>query len=88
MRIRPNFDIVDIAGEYMAVPVGDEAVSFSGVVALSEAAAFLLKSMNEPKTKEELAALLTQEYEVGLSAAKEDVDKLMETLLEIGVIEE
>lgn len=44
----PNFEIVRLDDECMAVPVGDEATSFHGVVALSEPAAFLLEQMTEP----------------------------------------
>lgn len=85
---KPGFELIDIAGEHMAVPVGEEAVSFKGVVALSEAASFLLKNMQEPKSKEELAALLTQEYDVDMATAKADIEKLIKNLLDMGVIEE
>ena len=88
MKIKSNFSLVDIAGEYMAIPVGEEATSFNGLVALTEAASFLLKNMNEPKTKEDLVALLIQEYDVEKVVAEEDVSKMVKDLLNMGVIEE
>ena len=37
MIMKAGFELVEVAGEHMAVPVGDNAASFKGVVALSEA---------------------------------------------------
>ncbi len=82
----PCFEIVDIADEHVAVPVGEEAKSFHGVVALSGAAAFLLKKLETPKSQEELLTLLTQEYDVAPELAKEDIGKLIRTLSEMGII--
>ena len=88
MIIDPDFEIVDIVDEYLAVPIGEKAKSFNGVVALSAAAAFLLKNMNNSKSKQELVELLTAEYNVEESVAKADVDKMVEKLLDMGVIKE
>lgn len=88
MIIDPNFEIVDIVDEHLAVPIGEKAKSFNGVVALSDAAAFLLKNMNKSRSKQELVELLTAEYNVEESIAKADVDNMIEKLLDMGVIKE
>lgn len=87
MIIRPDFEVVDMAGEYVAVPIGQEAASFNGVVALNEAAAFLLKSMKCHKTKEELVKILMTEYEVDPIVAEKDIDAFLKKMLDMGVIE-
>ena len=87
MLMKPEFELVEIAGEHMAVPVGDEAASFQGVVALSDAAYFVLKNMQTHQTEDDLIYLLTQEYDVSESVAREDLKKLVETLLDMGLIE-
>lgn len=81
-----NFDIVNVVDEYMAVPVGEEAVSFHGVVALSESAAFLLNNMNEHRTKEELVGLLCSEYDVDRSTAENDVEEIISKFRDLKVI--
>lgn len=88
MRLKNTFEIVDVTGEYMAVPVGAEAETFGGVIALSETAAFLLKQMESPKTVEELTGLLTQQYEISEKAAAEDISTAIEQFRELGIIEE
>ena len=70
----------------MAVPVGDEATSFHGVVALSDAAAFLLEQMTEPQTTEELVNKLLEQYDVDLLTAKEDVHSIVNTFKDLNLI--
>ncbi len=84
---KPLFEIVDIADEHIAVPVGEKAASFQGVVALTDAASFLLNELVTPKSKEELLTLLTREYDVDVSVASNDLDNLISSLLDMDVIE-
>ncbi len=81
-----NFEITEVAGEYMAIPVGEEAVSFHGVVALNEAAAFLLKNMDEPRTKEELVDLLLKEYDTDRITAEKDVEAIIKQFIDLKLI--
>jgi len=87
MRLKSDFELVDIAGEKLAVPVGATASTFDGVVALSEAAFYLLGALKEPKTEEDLISLLTQSYEVDDATARADVDSFVGSLLSVGLIE-
>ena len=82
----PNFEIVRLAEECMAVPVGDETTTFHGVVALSEAAAFLLEKMTEPQTTEDLVNKLLEQYDVDLFTAKEDVLSIINTFKELNLV--
>lgn len=88
MKLKDSFEIVDVADEFLAVPVGKEAELFQGVVVLSETTAFLLQHMRQHHTKEELIKLLCEEYDVAESVAKDDVEHLLISLVEIGVVEE
>jgi len=88
MKANSNYKVVEIAGEFMAVPVGAEAVAFNGVIALSEAAAFLLKKMEASRTKHELKGFLLEKYDVEESVAEEDLNKIIATFLELGLINE
>ena len=45
MKIKTGFELVEVAGEYIAVPVGQRANLFKGVVALTDAGAFLFRYM-------------------------------------------
>lgn len=88
MIMSPKFELVDIADEYMAIPVGDEATSFHGVVALSEATYFLLQKMKDQQTEESLLDLLTNEFDVDRFVAKKDLETLLPKLFDLGIIME
>lgn len=88
MIINPFFEIVDVVGEYLAIPVGKNADSYEGIITLSETAAFLLKQLNRDRTKEELVELLTQEYEVEASKAITEIDKAISLFADLGIIAE
>lgn len=87
-KIKREFELVEIAEEQIAVPVGDEAASFNGVVALSNAAAFLLKELKTPKSEKELIDLLIHEYSIDKYSATEDLHGFLKNLLEMDLIEQ
>lgn len=85
--IRNNaFEIVKIADEYLAVPVGEEAISSHCVVSLSEPASFLLNQMTGSLTKEELLDLLLKEYEVDRTIVETELDAIMKTFTELKLV--
>lgn len=81
-----EFEIVNIAEDYLAIPVGEQATAFHGVVALSEAAAFLLRKLDEPQTAENLVDMLLSEYEVDRATAEKDVESILKTFLDLRLI--
>lgn len=80
------FEIVSVANEHMAIPVGDEATSFHGVVSLSEPAMFMLGLLNEPRTREDLIAAMLNEYEVDRPTIENDLDAITGKLLDMGLL--
>lgn len=88
MKMKSNFQIVNIVDEYMAIPVGDEMTSFGGTVLLNEVSAFLLEHMKKDITKDELIDQLLTEYDVDPERAKKDVEDTISKLLKVGLIQE
>ena len=88
MKIEPNFEIVQIADDYMLVPVGDKIEQFNGTVVLNEVAAFLVGKMKTDITEEQLIDLVMEEYEVDKETAKEDIEKVILDMKKIGIIHE
>ena len=81
-----NFELTDIAGENLAIPVGSLAEKYKAVIALSEASAFLLSQLKQPKTSAELVSLLTQEFDVSVEQAEADVKEAVEKYSKLGLI--
>ena len=87
MKIKDGFVVRKIANQYMAVPVGARAKELHGMIGLNETAAFLWELLKEDRSKEELALLLYNEYEVSEEKALDAVKKFCRTLQEEEVLE-
>ena len=86
MILNKNIQIIEIAGEYMAVPVGEMANNMGGVIALSDSTALLLKHLTKNMTKAEMLDLLLDEYEVDVNMAIKDLDEIIKILSDLKVI--
>lgn len=88
MILDPKFTVVNIAGEYLAIPVGNENVATSDMICLNEATAYLLEQMKTEKTEQELVQLLTAEYDVDPETAANDIKETMRRLASYGVVKQ
>ena len=87
MKIKSGFVIREIAGQYMAVPVGERVNDLHGMIALNETGAFIWKLLENEKTEEDLARALTEEYEVSYEEALEAVREFRELMEKEQVLE-
>lgn len=87
MKIKSGFVIREIAGQYMAVPVGERVNDLHGMIALNETGAFIWKLLEDEKTEEDLARALTEEYEVSYEEALEAVREFRELMEKEQVLE-
>ena len=88
MTISSDFKLIKIADECMLVPVGNKAVTFKGVISVSKTAYSLLNSMQEPKSKTDLMQILIQTFEIDEETARNDLERFLEKLINLGVLEE
>lgn len=88
MKLKENFEVIEIAGDYMAVPTGENMARYGGSVVLNEVSAFLLNAMKNPVTEEELLELLLNEYEVNQEKAATDLKNILNTFENLKLIEE
>lgn len=86
MKLKPDFQIVQMANDYMLVPTGDQIDSFNGTVILNEVSAFILNQLKEDLEKEDLVERLVKEFDVESATAREDVDVAVEKMKQIGIL--
>ena len=86
MKLKPDFQIVQMANDYKLVPTGDQIDSFNGTVILNEVSAFMLNQLKEDLEKEDLVERLVREFDVESATAREDVDVAVEKLKQIGIL--
>lgn len=89
MKCKSGFKLRPLGGEFILVGEGIEQVNFNKMITMNETAAYLWKKVAEADsfTAEDMATLLTEEYEVGFEQALVDCRVTMQNWLEAGIVE-
>ena len=90
MKAKTGFNLRTVCGENIIVAEGKENIDFSNIISMNESSAYLWKQVQgmESFTNEDLARLLTEEYEVDLDTAMTDAIQLSEQWLQAEIISE
>lgn len=88
-RIRPDFILREIAGEYAIVPIGGNNNLFTNtMMAPNDSAVFLWKAFEHPSTVEDVAVKGIQEYEVTEEVIRKSTLNFIRDTLEYNILEE
>ena len=89
MRQKEGFVLREVCGEKAVFAEGLKVLDFGKMVTMNDTAVWLWEKCSElgDFTAEQLAEALCQEYEVDPSKAKADVNRILTTWKEIGLIE-
>ena len=88
MKAKSGFVLRKVVGEYILMPVGDNIQHFNGTVLLNEVSAFVWEKLQTPVSTEELLETIIDEFEVDKGTASRDLEKLLGTFSDFGIIEE
>lgn len=88
MKLNPDFILRQVAGTWVAVPVGMTCVSFNGMLSLNDSGAMLWRVLEKGGSREDLAEALTSAYEVDAVTALADADEFLATLAAAGCLED
>ncbi len=87
MRIKEGFKLRTLCGEYIVVGEGINVVDFNKMLTLNDSAAWLWEQVQgRDFTSEDLVSLLTDKYDVSQERASADVDKLLQTWQQEGIV--
>ena len=84
MKINSNFVLRSIAGNWVALPIGEAVVDFRGMLTLNESGLILWRKLEGGASREELIDTLLAEYDVSRELAEVDVDAFIKRLTEAG----
>lgn len=88
MKIKDGFILRSVAGNYIVISVGEDAVDFNGMITLNETGAFLWNIIAEKDVdKDELVEALLNEYDVDAETAGNDVEDFIKKLAEGKLLE-
>ena len=88
MKIKSGFILRQIAGSYVAVPVGARTVDFNGMITLNDTAAFLWHQLELDCDRDALVRAVLAEYEVDEAHARRSVDNFLDSLRQAGCLDE
>lgn len=86
MVLNKDFELFEVANEFLAVPLGRSADGFGGVVILSAIAYRVLSLLKEDHSREELLSYITDHYDVEYQEAANDLDNLIHDCMEMGLV--
>ena len=89
MKAKKGFKLRQICGENIIVADGIENIDFSSIISMNESSAYLWQAIQDKEqfSTEELATLLTEQYEVDEATALSDSQTLVDQWLKAGIIE-
>ena len=86
MKIKPGFVLRDIAGEHVAVPVGD-GIDLNMMITLNDTGSILWKKLETGADLDELVQALLSEYDIDEETAKAHAEKFVGKLKDNGFLE-
>ena len=87
MKLKYEFEQVEMDGRFMAVLVGANAGDLHAMFRLNETAAFIFDCLKNEITEEELIKKFADEYEAEKDTATEYVREYTKQLRESGILE-
>lgn len=87
MKIKPGYLLREVAGNTVAVPLGDGSVNFNGMITLSETGALLWRKLEGGATEDELVSAMLEEYDIDDTIARRDIKAFTDKLLKAGILE-
>lgn len=88
MKIKNGYILREIAGSSIVVPLGDEQMSFAGIMTLNGVGAFVWKMLEKGAEKDEILTAVLSEYEIDRETASADIDRYIEKLKSNNLLEE
>jgi len=86
MKIYDNFILREIAGEWIVIPRGANALNFKNTIILNETGALLFKHIAAECTENDLVDVLQAEYVVDRDTASRDVKEFLNKMVEHKII--
>ena len=86
MRIKKEFVLREIAGDYVIIPTGKTVLEFNGLITVNEVGVSIWKMLQEEVTFDQIVQNILEEYDVEESVAREDIREFLDTLITGGIL--
>lgn len=86
MKLKFDFAVREIVGEYVMVPLGQGALEFSGMISTSETGAMLVEALKKNVSRQELLEMILTQYEIDEESAASDLDDFLAQLRKLNLL--
>ena len=80
MKLKGEFVVREIAGDVVAVPVGETALTLNGMILLNPVSQVLWEQLQQETTLEKLVEAVTDRFETTPEQARADILEFLEHL--------
>lgn len=80
MKLKYEFAVREIAGEFVLIPMGGAALAFSGMVSTNAVGAFICEKLQQEITQEALLEAICGEFDIDRDTARQDMLQFLENL--------
>ncbi len=87
MKLKYDFTLREVVGEYVLIPMGKSALEFSGMVTTNAVGAMILEKLRQDTTPEQICQAICQEFEVDEATAREDMEQFLAVVEKAGLLE-
>ena len=88
MKLKYNFDAINMDEEIISVPIGEEASKVHGVLKSNNSGQEIIKMLEEETTEEMIVDALAAKYEDDRTTLKNYVDNVLNVLRKAGLLSE
>ena len=82
MKVKSGYILREVAGNYIVVAVGEEAMDFNGLITTNETGAFLWNKLSNDISENDLVSAMLEEYEIDQETAADDISAFLLKLKE------
>lgn len=86
MKLKYDFAVREIVGEYVMVPLGEGALEFAGMISTSETGAVLVEALKQDVSREELLKRMLEEFDVDEQTANADLEEFLAQLRKLNLL--
>lgn len=78
MRLKYTFETMELDDQVVAVPVGEGAEAFHGVIRLNETGAFIFELLKNDMTERDIVDAMKKEYDASAESLTADIHRYID----------
>lgn len=88
MKINGSFVLREVAGEWLAIPIGETALKFGGMIVLNPVSRVVWETLQQDVTEKDIVDAIVQRFDTTADEAQADVRGFLEQMKAESLIKE